>query len=77
MKFDVEGFETQAIGGAARTIADHQPALAVCVYHKQDHLWMLPLAVHRMNPSYRFHLRPYGFIWEEVCYAIPPHRRIA
>jgi len=77
MKFDVEGFETQAIGGGARTIAEHQPALAVCVYHKQDHLWMLPLAVHRMNPSYRFHLRPYGFIWEEVCYAIPPHRRIA
>jgi FkbM family methyltransferase len=77
VKFDVEGFEPEAIGGAAHTIAEHQPALAICVYHKQDHLWTLPLSVHRMNPHYRFHLRPYGFIWEEVCYAIPPHRGVA
>jgi FkbM family methyltransferase len=71
MKFDVEGFEPLAIKGAAGTITRHSPTLAVCVYHKQDHLWSLPLAVHDLNPDYRYHLRPYGFIWDEVCYAIP------
>jgi FkbM family methyltransferase len=71
MKFDVEGFEPWALKGAAGTITRYSPTLAVCVYHKQDHLWTLPLAVHDLNPNYRYHLRPYGFIWDEVCYAIP------
>jgi FkbM family methyltransferase len=73
MKFDVEGSEPSVLRGATRTISGHSPTLAVCVYHKSDHLWTLPLAIHRMNSDYAYHLRPYGFIWEEVCYATP-HR---
>lgn len=70
MKFDVEGYEPEALAGAARTIGGLSPTLAVCVYHRQEHLWTLPLAIHALNPNYHFHLRPYGFIWDEVCYAI-------
>jgi len=46
------------------------PAMAICVYHK-EHLWTLPLAVHDLHQDYSFYFRPYGFIWDEVRYAVP------
>jgi len=71
IKYDIEGFEPQALTGSRRIISEFRPALAVCVYHTQDHLWRLPLQIHSMNPDYRFHLRAHGTIWETVCYAVP------
>jgi len=71
MKFDIEGFEPEALAGARGIITKGGVALAVCVYHLQDHLWKLPLMIHSFNPRYRFYLRPHGQIWETVCYAIP------
>ena len=71
MKFDIEGFEPEALEGARRIITQYRPALAVCVYHVQNHLWKLPLLIHSLNPSYRFYLRPHGQVWETICYAVP------
>jgi FkbM family methyltransferase len=71
IKYDIEGFEPQALTGSRRIISEFRPALAVCVYHTQDHLWRLPLQIHSINPDYRFHLRAHGTIWETVCYAVP------
>ncbi len=34
--------------GAQATIAQHAPVLAVCVYHRQDHLWTIPLMLRRV-----------------------------
>ena len=45
IKMDIEGAEPDALTGARETIARHRPALAVCIYHAQDHLWSLPLLV--------------------------------
>jgi len=70
MKFDIEGFEPEALAGACQIIARDRPGLAVCVYHLQDHLWKLPLLIHSLNPHYRFYLRPHGQVWETVCYAV-------
>jgi len=71
VKFDIEGFEPEALAGARQIIARDRPGLAVCVYHVQDHLWKLPLLIHSLNPHYRFYLRPHGQVWETVCYAVP------
>jgi len=71
IKIDIEGFEPEALEGARGIIARHRPALAVCVYHIQDHLWKLPLLIRAISPHYRFYLRPHGQIWEPVCYAVP------
>jgi FkbM family methyltransferase len=71
IKYDVEGFEPEALAGSRRLIADCRPALAICVYHSQDHLWRLPLLVHSISSGYRFYLRPHGQVWETVCYAVP------
>lgn len=71
IKYDIEGFELLGLRGTARIISQTHPALAVCAYHLQDHLWKIPLLIHSLSEKYRFYLRPHGQIWELVCYAIP------
>jgi len=75
IKMDIEGAELDAIHGARLTLREKQPILAACVYHVQDHLWQVPLAILESNPDYHFFLRPYmAECWETVCYAVPPKR---
>jgi FkbM family methyltransferase len=77
IKMDIEGAEMDAIEGARQTVKHHSPVLAVCCYHKQDHLWKIPLLIHSINPNYRFFLRPHFIeVWDLVCYAIPPRRLV-
>jgi hypothetical protein len=69
---DIEGAELDAIAGAERLIAETAPFMALCAYHRQDHLWRIPLAVAALRPDYRLVLRPHceeG--WDLVVYAIP------
>jgi FkbM family methyltransferase len=75
IKMDIEGAEPDAIQGCQRVLRENRPVLAVCVYHAQDHLWTIPLAIHRMAPDYQFFLRPHmPECWDTVCYAVPPER---
>jgi FkbM family methyltransferase len=75
IKMDVEGAELDAIEGCRRVLLEERPVLAACVYHVQDHLWNIPLAVNRIRPRNSFFLRPYAMeCWETVCYAVPPDR---
>jgi FkbM family methyltransferase len=75
IKMDIEGAEPQALAGAQRLIRAEAPALAVCVYHAQDHLWRIPLQIRALREDYRFFLRRYQTeCWEVVCYAIPRGR---
>lgn len=75
IKLDIEGFEMQALEGARETIARHAPILAVCVYHRQDDLWRLPLRLRQMRDDFAFFLRPHNEEgWDLVCYAVPRAR---
>jgi FkbM family methyltransferase len=75
IKMDIEGAEPRAILGAADTIALSRPVLAICAYHKCEHLWTLPRLIHNALPDYRIFLRRYAEeCWETVYYAIPPDR---
>jgi len=75
IKMDIEGAETEAIPGAAKTIARCRPILAICAYHRCDHLWRIPMLLRAANPDYRIFLRRYAEeCWETVYYAIPPER---
>ena len=75
IKMDIEGAEPDALAGAQQLIRKHLPVLAVCAYHRQDHLWRIPLFIHSLSDEYRLFLRPHLLeVWDLVCYAIPAHR---
>jgi FkbM family methyltransferase len=75
VKMDIEGAEPDAVTGATATIRAHRPVLAVCAYHKCEHLWTLPSLMKAALPDYRIFLRRYAEeCWETVYYAIPPER---
>jgi FkbM family methyltransferase len=77
IKMDIEGAEFEALEGAAPIIARDHPILAVCVYHRQDDLWRLPLLIRRLGADYRLFLRMYESEgWQTVAYAVPPERLI-
>lgn len=75
IKLDIEGAELDALAGARATVARDAPVLALCVYHKQDHLWTIPLELQRMRDDYALFLRPHNEEgWDLVCYAVPRSR---
>jgi FkbM family methyltransferase len=75
IKMDIEGAEPQALIGATDLLRRHHPILAVCTYHRSEHLWQIPNLIRTIAPEYNLFLRRYAEeCWEGVCYAIPDHR---
>ena len=75
VKLDVEGFEVDALEGARGTIQRHGPVLAICVYHRPNHLWKIPLLLRQWRDDYALFLRPHNEEgWDLVCYAVPRAR---
>ncbi len=57
--------------GSRKIIENYKPKLAVCIYHKPEDLFLIPLLIREMNPSYRFYVRQYADARQEtVLYAI-------
>ncbi|MGA7631137.1 MAG: FkbM family methyltransferase [Terriglobales bacterium] len=75
IKMDIEGAELDALEGARRSIQTHHPILSICVYHKQNDLWRIPLFIHSLVEDCRLFLRPHDVDgWQLVCYAVPTNR---
>lgn len=71
LKLDIEGNEIQALNGAAETIKRDKPKLAICVYHKIDDIWRIPLYIKNLVPEYKIYIRHHrkNSCFETVCYA--------
>jgi FkbM family methyltransferase len=75
LKFDIEGSEMDGLIGANHIIKDHMPVVAVCVYHRPDDLWQIPLYLHSINSDYKFFIRTHQFDGlDTVLYAMSPDR---
>lgn len=75
IKMDIEGAEPEALAGASELLQRQQPVLAICTYHRSEHLWQIPNLIRSISPEYDVFLRRYAEeCWEGVCYAIPKHR---
>jgi hypothetical protein len=78
IKMDIEGAEPDALRGASELLRTHMPVLAVCLYHRSEHLWQVPRYIHETAPGYELFIRRYAEdCWELVCYAVPKHRLTA
>ena len=72
IKMDIEGAEPEAMRGATRMISRCRPRLALCVYHRPDHLWSLSAAVEALDLDYAFLLRAHAHAgFDMVMYAVP------
>jgi FkbM family methyltransferase len=72
LKMDIEGAELDALRGAERLIRRSCPRLAICVYHRAEHLWEIPLFVRALGLPYDFFLRSHGSGgFDVVMYAVP------
>lgn len=76
IKMDIEGFEYKALQGAKNHIINDRPCLAICLYHKPEDLWQLPLYINDLVGSYNYYIRHYTmFHGETVLYAVPKERK--
>lgn len=72
LKFDIEGAELEALKGAENLIKEMSPTIAVCIYHKPQDIFQIPLWINEINSNYNFHVRTHGEDgFEFVLYAIP------
>ena len=76
IKMDIEGAEIEAIEGAERHIREDHPTMAICTYHRYDHMWRIPELILSYNPNYKLYMRFNGKIGtftasEYVLFAIP------
>ena len=72
IKMDIEGAEPAALNGAAKTIRDFRPTLAISAYHHPSHLFELLLQIRDIEPRYKFYLDHYTVHTEEtILFAVP------
>lgn len=71
IKMDIEGAEIDALNGAKKIISEQTPKLAICVYHRPEDLWEIPLKIKELNPDYKVFLRHHckQNYTDTVCYA--------
>lgn len=71
IKMDVEGSELESLKGAKKTIRRDKPKLAICIYHKPEDMWTIPLYIKELVPEYKLYIRHHssGDV-ETVLYAL-------
>lgn len=75
VKLDVEGDELATLQGGATLLQRAKPVVAVCVYHRPDDLWTIPVFLHEVLPLHRLFLRAHAWDgFELVAYAVPQAR---
>lgn len=76
IKMDVEGEESNVLVGAANHIKNEHPICTICVYHKYQDIWKLPLQVLDYNSDFKLFIRHYSNIFEEsVIYFVPAEHK--
>lgn len=71
IKMDIEGAELKALMGAIETIKVFKPKLAICIYHKPDDYFEIPVFLNSLDVGYRLYMSNYTILTAEtILYAI-------
>ncbi len=71
IKMDIEGAELEALKGAKKTIQRDKPRLAICIYHKPEDMYEIPMYIKELVPEYKLYIRAYSNRqFETVLYAV-------
>lgn len=71
IKMDIEGVELEAIEGTRQIIKQQSPTLAICLYHKPEDIWEIPLRIKEIQPQYKIYICHHtDLLNETVCYAV-------
>ncbi|MDL2259344.1 FkbM family methyltransferase [Deltaproteobacteria bacterium OttesenSCG-928-K17] len=57
IKADIEGFEMEMLTGAAGLIKSQRPRLAICLYHRPQDVYEIPLYLRSLVPDYEMAVR--------------------
>lgn len=70
LKMDIEGSEMKALRGGKEIIKTCKPRCVICIYHKPEDLWDIPLYIHSLVPEYKFYIRHHSYrFYDTVLYA--------
>ncbi len=71
IKMDIEGAELEALKGAAHHIVEDKPKLAICIYHKPQDIFEIPMYIKSLVPQYNLFIRHYSNVEADtVLYAV-------
>ena len=56
IKMDIEGAEVEALYGAKEIITKYKPKLQICIYHKPEHLWQIPVLLKDWVKEYKLYM---------------------
>lgn len=72
IKMDIEGAELEALKGAEKIIRERRPKLAICIYHKPQDFFEIPLYIKKLNPDYKLFIHHHTSFYalETVLYAV-------
>lgn len=71
IKMDIEGAELEALKGAENIIKSNKPKLAICIYHKPQDFFEIPLYIKKLHPDYRLFIHQHtDDVSETVLYAV-------
>lgn len=72
IKMDIEGAEVEALLGAKYTIEKNIPKLAICIYHKKNDIFEIPILINKLNSNYKIYLRHYSNnVLDTILFAVP------
>jgi len=66
IKMDLEGWEINALRGAAGLIRANRPKLAIAVYHSARDFREIPQYLLSLNSDYKIYIRHYTQVWSET-----------
>jgi len=56
IKMDIEGAELKALLGAKEIICNYKPKLQICIYHKPEHLYQIPIILKEWVKDYKLYV---------------------